>query len=465
MKIVMCASEVVPFAKTGGLADVAGALPAALEKAGHEVIVIMPGYKMVHAKAGLGIKQVRDGLSAATLGKAVKVYFIDHDFYFGRDALYGDKSGDYIDNIDRFSYFCRRTLDLLKEINFKADIIHCHDWQSALVPVYVRSMTYSTDPFYKGMRTVFTIHNIGYQGLFSKDEFPKLGLSWSFFGVEALEYYDRINCLKGGIMFSDVINTVSDTYSKEIRTKEFGFGMEGVLDHRKDSLFGIINGLDYSIWDPAVDTFIAEKFSAQDPAGKAACKEDLQKLCKFPVKKNVPLIGVVSRLAQQKGFDIVAEGIDRMCRMSLQMVILGTGDAKYHEIMEKMIKKYPKVISLHLKFDDALAHKIYAGSDIFLMPSRYEPCGLGQMISMKYGTLPLVFKTGGLADTVDASNGFVFGTYSADELLKTVKKALSAYESADKWKKLVAAAMRCDFSWSESAKKYIQLYEKARKKI
>lgn len=465
MKIVMCASEVVPFAKTGGLADVAGALPAALEKSGHEVIVVMPGYKTVHAKQGLSIKRVRDGLSTATIGKAIKVYFIDHDFYFGRDALYGDKTGDYIDNIDRFSYFCRRTLDLLKETGFQADIIHCHDWQSALVPVYLKSTTYSNDPFYKAMRTVFTIHNIGYQGLFSKDEFPKLGLAWSFFGVDALEYYDQINCLKGGIVFSDVINTVSDTYSKEIRTKEFGFGMEGILEQRRESLFGIVNGLDYSIWDPALDGFIASKFSCQDLAGKAACKEDLQKICRFPVKKDIPLIGVVSRLAQQKGFDILAEGIDRMCRMSLQMVILGTGDAKYHDIMESMVKRYPKVISLHLKFDDALAHKIYAGSDIFLMPSRYEPCGLGQMISMKYGTLPLVFKTGGLADTVDASTGFVFAKYSADELLKTVKKALAVYQTQDKWKKLMEKAMRRDFSWAESAKKYVQLYEKARKKI
>ncbi|MCU0651241.1 MAG: glycogen synthase GlgA [Candidatus Omnitrophica bacterium] len=464
MKIVMCASEVVPFAKTGGLADVAGALPAALEKAGHEVIVVMPGYKQAHAQAASKIKQVRQGLSFASIGNAIKVYFIDHDFYFNRDALYGDKSGDYIDNIERFSYFSRRALELLKEIDFKADIIHCHDWQSALVPVYLRSSAYSTDPFYKSMRTVFTIHNIGYQGIFSKDEFPKLGLSWNFFDMESLEYYDNVNFLKGGIAFSDVINTVSDTYSKEIRTKEFGFGMEGILDKRKDSVFGIINGLDYSIWDPAKDTFIPKQFSAKDLSGKAACKEDLQKLCKFPVKKNIPLVGCVSRLAQQKGFDIVAEGIDKMCKMDLQIVILGTGDAKYHQIMESMVKKYPKVISLHLKFDDSLAHKIYAGSDIFLMPSRYEPCGLGQMISMKYGTLPLAFKTGGLADTVNSGNGFVFDKYSSDELIKTVKKSLTAYQSADKWSKLVSAAMKCDFSWLESAKKYTQLYEKAIRK-
>jgi len=289
MKIVMCASEAVPFAKTGGLADVAGALPLALEKEGQEVIVVMPGYKTVHANQGLGIKKLRDGLSWAMLGKAIKAYFIDHDFYFNRDGLYGDKGGDYIDNLDRFSYFCRRALDLLKEISFRADIIHCHDWQSALVPVYLKSMTYSTDPFYKGMRTVFTIHNIGYQGLFSKDEFPKLGLSWSFFNIEGLEYYDRINCLKGGIVFSDVINTVSQTYSREICTKEFGFGLEGVLAQRKSSLFGILNGLDYSIWDPAIDPFIAAKYSVDNISGKAPVRRPCKRYATSLSKRIYPL--------------------------------------------------------------------------------------------------------------------------------------------------------------------------------
>lgn len=463
MKIVMAASEVVPFAKTGGLADVAGALPLALEKAGQDVIIIMPGYKAVHALQNPEIKPFKDGVSYSKIGKNIPVYFIENAEYFDRDGLYGDKNGDHKDNLERFSYFCRRTLELLREIKFKPDIIHCHDWQSALIPVYLKN-TLALDPFFANTRTVFTIHNIGYQCLFPKESLPKTGLDWGVYNIDMLEYYDKINILKGGLVFSDLINTVSDTYSKEIQTKEFGFGMEGVLAKRKNDLFGIINGLDYAIWDPAADKKIAANFSTKDMTGKAACKGDLQKFCGLPAKADVPLIGVVSRLAEQKGFDIVAEAIDEICRMDIQMVILGTGDLKYHQIMEAMVKKYPKVISLYLKFDDTLAHKIYAGSDMFLMPSKYEPCGLGQMISLRYGTVPLVFKTGGLADTVNAKNGYIFDVYSKAELLKTIKRAVKDFKLKKKWQDLALRGMKQNFSWSASAKQYIELYEKAKAK-
>lgn len=460
MKIVMCASEVVPFAKTGGLADVAGALPQALEAEGQDIVIIMPRYKMIDDKK-FNIKKLKDGVSYSTTGKNIKVYFIENDNYFGRDQLYGDKAGDYKDNLDRFSFYSKRALELLKEINFKADIIHVHDWQACLIPVYLKTL-YANDLFYKNTRTVLTIHNIGYQGLFNKDEFPKLGLDWSLFNIEGLEFYDKINILKGGMIFSDVINTVSQTYAKEIQTKEFGFGLEGVLNKRKNSVFGIINGLDYSIWNPQTDKFIAKNFSDKDPEGKARDKEDLQSICGLPLKKDIPLLGIVSRLAEQKGFDILAEGIDKICNMGLQLVILGTGDLKYHLIMEDMVKKYPKVVSLHLKFDDALAHKIYAGSDIFVMPSKYEPCGLGQLISLRYGTIPLVFKTGGLADTINKDNGFIFDEYSKDALIDTIAKSLKAFTNKKKWDALVKKAMKEDFSWHESAKKYLQLYAKAK---
>ena len=456
----MCASEVVPFAKTGGLADVAGALPLALEKEGQEIIIVMPGYKAVrNSKAQ--IRQLKEGVSISSIGKNIKVYFIENDKFFSRDSLYGDKNGDYPDNLERFSYFCKRTLELLKEINFKPDIIHVHDWQACLVPVYLKAL-YKNDPFYKNTRTILTIHNIGYQGLFAKEEFPKLGLDWSLFNIEGLEFYDKINILKGGMEFSDIINTVSPTYSKEIQTKEFGFGLEGVLNRRKNSVFGILNGLDYDIWNAETDKYIAKNFSAKDLSGKAKDKADLQAFCKLPLKEKVPLFGIVSRLAEQKGFDIIAEEIDTICKLDLQMVILGTGDLKYHQIMEEMVKKYPKVISLHLKFDDALAHKIYAGCDIFLMPSKYEPCGLGQLISLRYATIPLVFKTGGLADTVNADNGFIFDRYSKDELIKTIKKSVAAFSNQKKWSGLTDKAIKSDFSWGESAKKYLQLYAKAK---
>jgi starch synthase len=461
MKILQAASEVVPFAKTGGLADVAGALPLALEELGQEIIVVMPAYKVIR-NAKIDIKKSKEGLPYAIIGKGIKVYFIENDAYFSRDGLYGDKNGDHKDNIERFSFYSRRALELLKEINFKPDIIHVHDWQACLIPVYLKNI-FAQQSFYKDIKTILTIHNIGYQGVFPKDQFPKLGLDWGLFNIEGMEFYDQINILKGGMEFSDIINTVSPTYSKEIQTKEFGFGLEGVLNKRRNRVFGILNGLDYQIWDPRTDKFIAENFSAENIKGKEKSKRDLQGYSNLPVKKDVPLFGIVSRLAQQKGFDILAEGIEKICQMGLQLVILGTGDLKYHILLEEMVKKYPQTISLHLKFDDSLAHKIYAGSDIFLMPSKYEPCGLGQLISLRYGTIPLVFKTGGLADTVNVDNGFVFSEYSSQELVKTIKKAIKAYEDKKEWLKLAEKAMQYNFSWESSAKKYLELYEKASK--
>ncbi|MBU1125661.1 MAG: glycogen synthase, partial [Candidatus Omnitrophica bacterium] len=333
MKILIASSEVVPFAKTGGLADVAGALPSALEDAGQEVVVVMPFYKLVR-QSKAKIQKSEDGLSYAVIGKKVKVYFIEEDLFFDRDGLYGGKHGDFQDNLDRFSFYGKSVLYLLKKIDFKPDIIHIHDWQACLIPVYLKHL-YADDPFYKGIHTVLTIHNIGYQGLFPKEEFSKLGLEESVFGIDGLEYYGKINLLKGGMEYADVINTVSPTYSKEIQTKEFGFGLEGVLNKRKDSLFGILNGLDYTIWNPQTDTYISDKYSSENPDDKVKNKEDLQRTCGLPLRKDVPLFGIVSRLAEQKGFDILAEAIEKICAMDLQLVILGTGDVKYHALLEK----------------------------------------------------------------------------------------------------------------------------------
>lgn len=460
MKIAICASEVVPFAKTGGLADVTGALPLELESLNQEAIIIMPRYKAIQ-EPKFSVQRLKPDISYAVVGKNIRVYFIEKDLYFNRDGLYGDKTGDYKDNLDRFSYYSKRALDLLNEINFKTDIIHCHDWQSALIPVYLKTL-YTGNPFYQNTRTIFTIHNIGYQGMFSKEEFPKLGLDWKFFNMETLEFYGKINLLKGGIVFSDTINTVSPTYSKEIQTKEFGYGLEGILIKRKKDVFGILNGLDYSIWNPKTDKFIIKNYSLQNLQDKYKSKKDLQNICKLPVKTDVALFGLVSRLAEQKGFDILADAIEKICKMNLQLVILGTGDLKYHVILEDIVKKYPKIISLHLKFDDSLAHKIYAGSDVFLMPSKYEPCGLGQLISMSYGTIPLVFKTGGLADTVTENDGFVFDKYKKEDLLKTIDKAIKAFKDKKKWLRIMQRAMQNNFSWKESAQRYLALYEKAK---
>jgi len=312
------------------------------------------------------------------------------------------------------------------------------------------------------MKSLLTIHNIGYQGVFGKDEFAKLGLDGSLFNISGLEFYNQVNLLKGGIVFSDFINTVSPTYALEIQRSEFGFGLDGLLSQRNNVLSGILNGLDYSIWDPNLDNFINQNYSSASIEEKAYNKADLQRICRLPVENDLPVLGIVSRLAEQKGFDILTSCLPEICKMGAQLVILGTGDKKYHRDLETLGKIYPKTISLSLRFDDPLAHKIYAGSDIFLMPSSYEPCGLGQLISLRYGTIPLVFKTGGLADTVNKDNGFIFSKYTKDDLLKSVKRCLAAFKDKKKWSALINNAMACNFSWEASAKKYSQLYAKAK---
>ncbi|MEW6008442.1 MAG: glycogen/starch synthase, partial [Candidatus Omnitrophota bacterium] len=400
------------------------------------------------------------------LGKDIEVFFIENDKYFNRDGLYGTAKGDHADNLERFSFYAHQTLELIKTINFKPDIIHCHDWQSALIPVYLISI-YKDDEFFIDSRTVFTIHNLAYQGVFDAKEFDKIGIDKKFFNINGLEFYDKINLLKGALEFSDYLTTVSQTYSEEIQTKEFGCGLEGVLYQRRDNLSGIINGLDYSIWDPQKDNLIFEKYDADNLSGKSANKEKLQKEVGLPPDKNTPLLGMTTRLAEQKGMELVAKIIDKLMKLKLQIIILGTGEERYHTLLGKIAKKFPNKMSLHLKFDEKLAHKIYASSDIFLMPSRYEPCGLGQMISLKYGTIPLVFKTGGLADTIEdfdekahSGNGFVFDKYEPEELLNTIKRAIATFGKNALWRPLVGRAFTYDFSWDESAKKYQKLYQK-----
>lgn len=455
MKILFCSSEAVPFAKTGGLADVAGSLPLYLKKLKTDVRVCLPKYKCVKAKT-----------AKTTMGKDVPVYLIKNDKYFDRPYLYGTPKGDYPDNLERFSFFCRQVLELLKREKFKPDIIHCNDWQTALIAVYLKTI-YKDDPFYSGIKTIFTIHNMAYQGTFGKEQYPKTGLGWEHFHIEGLEFYGMVNLMKGGLIFSDFITTVSPTYSKEIQTPEFGCKLEGVLFKRKDFLTGILNGIDYDEWNPKTDKELFRRYSSDLAKDKVYNKVGLQRECGLAVKPDVPLLGVVGRLAHQKGFDILAEKIDEICSMDLQFVLLGRGDEVYHKIMAGIAKKYPKNTSINIKFDAVLAKKIYASSDMFLMPSRYEPCGLGQLISLRYGTIPIVRKTGGLADTVyefdpdtGEGNGFVFEEYSAAALVDAIKRALDAYQDEKPWLGLVKKAMEYDFSWANSAKEYINLYKK-----
>ncbi len=459
LKVLFASSEVVPFAKTGGLADVAGSLPIALEELGLDVRVIMPKYASVKV-AG----------KEATMGTGVKVYFIEHDDYFNRKELYGDKFGDYQDNLDRFVFFCKEALERCKKENFRPDIIQCNDWQTALIPVYLNTF-YKYDPFFAKTKVLFTIHNMAYQGLFDKEQFPKMGLDWSLFTINYFEFYGKVNLMKAGLIYSDAISTVSPTYANEILTKEFGCGLEGVLKTRQDVLSGILNGIDYGVWNPAVDKKIFKKYSVENIEDKYLNKEMLQKESNFKIDRDIPTIGIISRLADQKGLDLLAKIIDDLLNMKVQFILLGTGDNKYHVLFEKMAKRHPKNTSINLKFDAVLAQKIYAGCDIFLMPSRYEPCGLGQMISFKYGTVPVVRQTGGLKDSVEEfdlktrkGSGFTFETYKPEYFFNAVKKALQVYNHKEAWEALVKKIMKLDFSWKASAADYVKLYDNILKK-
>ncbi len=455
LKVLIAASEAAPFAKTGGLADVAGSLPIALVAAGVDARLIIPKYACVKANG-----------AEAVIGKDIKAYFVENDEYFNRKELYGDKFGDYHDNLERFAFFSKEILERCKKENFQPDIIHCNDWQTALVPVYLNTL-YKYDPFFSKTKTLFTIHNLAYQGLFNKDEFPKMGLDWVLFTMEYFEFYGKINLMKAGLVYADAISTVSPTYAKEILTQEFGCGLEGVLKNREDSLYGILNGLDYTAWNPETDRKIFKKYSASSIEDKYINKEKLQKSLGLKIDREMPMIGLISRLADQKGLDLVAKMIDELLNMKAQFVLLGTGDNKYHILFEKMARIHNKNASINLKFDAALAQKIYAASDIFLIPSKYEPCGLGQMISFRYGVVLVVRQTGGLKDSVQEfdlktkeGNGFTFSEYRADHLFTAIKRALALYKNKSVWTGLVKKIMALDFSWEKSAQEYIELYQK-----
>lgn len=455
MKVLLVSSEVVPFAKTGGLADVAGSLPIALEKLGVDVRVIMPKYSSVKIDA-----------DETRIGKNIKVYFVRHDDYFKRQELYGDKFGDYRDNLDRFVYFSKEVIERCKSEKFAPDIIHCNDWQSALVPVYLNTL-YKYDSFFSKTKVLFTIHNLAYQGLFSKEEFPKTGLDWSLFDIKYFEFYDKVNLMKAGIIYSDAVSTVSRTYAEEILTPEFGCGLEGVLATRKNDLYGILNGIDFDAWNPETDKRIYKKYSAEAIETKYDNKELLQKEMNLKIDRDVPMIGLISRLADQKGLDLLAKIIDDLLTMKVQFILLGTGDQRYHILFEKMAKKHSKNTSVHLKFDATLAQKIYAASDLFLIPSRYEPCGLSQMISFRYGTIPVVRQTGGLKDSVTEfnpktkdGNGFTFSDYKSEDFFAAIKRGLTTYKNRDAWGALTKKVMALDFSWENSAKEYLELFNK-----
>ena len=478
MKVAVVSFEVYPLAKVGGLADVAGALPKALRKKGVDVSIFMPFHKKVKdnvKKLALPLEKVLDefDLGLGTQEKAslfktvlpnteIPVYLVDNAHYFSSEEVYGSPDGG-----EQAIFFTKAVLESMKKMGKTFDIIHANDWQTGLLPVYLKTV-YSKDPFFSSMATVYTIHNLGYQGVFDRSYMGFAKLPDYLFNSDAIEFYGNVNFMKGGIIFSDIVNTVSPTYAQEIKTPEYGEKLEGVLQSRSDVLYGVLNGIDYEENDPSSDKRIPYHYDVDNMDGKMKDKEELQREMGLEIKPDVPLIGLISRLVDQKGLDLVNDVMKYVMSCNDQFVLLGTGDPKYEESFSNLAKEFPGKVAAKIGFDVNLAQRIYAGSDFFLMPSRYEPCGLGQMYSLRYGTIPIVRYTGGLADTVKEfdgkkGNGFGFKPYDSAYLARTILKALYYYNRKEDMKILIRNAMTTDLSWERSAGEYLKLYDLALK--
>jgi len=477
MKILFVAPEGLPYSKTGGLADVVGALPKALAEAGHQIAVLLPRYRNTKARPplvsslsiplgdALRFPAIAEGASADGVG----YFFVDDAAFFDREGLYGENGSDYPDNAERFAEFSRAAVEFTKQV-WMPDVVHCHDWQTALVPVLLRTV-YAEDPALRSLPVVFTIHNLGYLGLFARSALERSGLPANLFQMESLEFYGKVSYLKGGLLFSDALTTVSRKYAQEIQTAEYGHGLEGVIRKRADRLTGILNGVDYAAWSPEADKLIAANYSAHNMDGKRACKKDLLESFGLPAgNMERPLVGIVSRFVVQKGFDLIAEVAGELMRENLALVALGNGEPEYEKLFQALAKKFPERVSVKIAYDNTLAHKIEAGADMFLMPSRYEPCGLNQIYSLRYGTVPVVRATGGLDDTIvpysaksKSGTGFKFEEYSGKALLECVRQALHAFHDGKAWQAIQSRGMAQDFSWKPSAVAYLSVYEAARR--
>ncbi len=483
MKILIATSEAVPFAKTGGLADVCGALPVELARLGHEPLVIMPAYRQIHS-AGLAIERLPLRLDlpigARTVSGAllkshlpdsqVPIYFVEQNDYYDRPQLYGEEGRDYRDNCERFVFFSRAVIEAARQLGLQLDVIHANDWQTGLVPAYLKIEQRGV-PQFEHVASLFTIHNIAYQGSFWHWDMLLTGLDWKYFNWQQMEFFGNLNLLKTGLAFADRLNTVSPRYAEEIQSAPLGCGLEGLLQMRRGALSGIINGVDYREWDPQTDRFLPANFNRENVAqGKALCKAALQAELGLPAQPSTPLVALVGRLVDQKGVDLVAAVMREWVQhRDVQWVILGTGDNQYHELFTTLAQRYPQKVGIRLEFSNPLAHRIEAGADIFLMPSRYEPCGLNQLYSLKYGTVPVVRGTGGLADTItDATEetlaagtatGFAFREYSGLALSETLQRACNLLARKPEWQRIVDAGMRQDWSWTQSARQYVRLYE------
>ena len=477
VKILFVASEGLPYSKTGGLADVVEGLPKALQSMGHEVVVLLPRYRgnkitstlISSVSIALGDKLRFPAIVEGQPVEGVRYLFVDDPAFFDRPQLYGDKNGDYPDNAERFAEFSRAAIEVIKRV-WLPDVVHCHDWQSALVPLLLRTQ-HAEDPVARSLPVVLTIHNLGYQGLFPQTTMRKIGLPDNLFTMDTLEFYGKVNFLKGGLIYADYLTTVSRRYAKEIQTAEYGWGLEGVIRTRGDRLVGILNGVDYSAWNPETDTLIAQNYSGKKMNGKMACKKDLLAAFRLPEENLAkPVIGIVSRFADQKGFDLIAQIASELMKEDLAIVALGTGQPEYEKLFKGLAEKYSGRVGVKIGYDNGLAHKVEAGSDMFLMPSRYEPCGLNQIYSLRYGTVPVVRATGGLDDTIQNfvpktqhGTGFKFEKYDGDALLDCIRTALRTYRDPKAWQALQANGMAKDFSWKASAAAYVTLYEAAKR--
>jgi starch synthase len=475
MKIAMIASEVTPLAKTGGLADVIGTLTAALERLGREICVIVPAYRSVlqgefpvrdtgiRLSAPVADHAVEATILEAILGKGVPVYLVRADQYFDREFLYGPTDGDYADNAERFVFFSRAALEFLR--HQPVDLVHCHDWQTALAVIYLKTQPARYAEI-DATKTVFTIHNLGFQGIFPPSAWSLLNLEPHYFTPQSLEFYGNVNFLKGAVLCANKITTVSPSYAQEIMGAEQGFGLEGVLQQRAADLVGILNGVDYYRWNPWTDPFLAHHYGEHSLVVKRDCKKALQLTVGLPDESDTPLIAMISRLTSQKGFDLVESSFDALVERGVQFAVLGTGEPRIEQFLRAAAQRYPKQVAVEIGFNEALAHQIEAGADLFLMPSLYEPCGLNQMYSLKYGTIPIVRAIGGLKDTVEDYNaesqsgtGFVFSPYDSAAMLAAIDRSLLVYRDKQAWTALRQRAMGADFSWDRSAKLYSNLYE------
>lgn len=469
MEILYVASEVAPWSKTGGLGDVSGALPRALAARGHRLAVVTPRYGSVDPAAhrlerldvGVEIRGERAGLWRS--GGAAPVYFLEHERFFGsRPGLYGEGGGDYPDNARRFAFLARAALALPQLLGMEPGIVHLHDWQAALAAWLLRHEP--ADPRLSRARCVFTVHNLAYQGVFRKEMLVEIGLPWEVFTHEAMEFHGQLNFMKAGLFFADALTTVSPTYAREILTPEGGQGLDAVLRLRRRDLHGILNGIDAARWDPARDPHLPARYGPGDLTGKVACKSALQRELGLPDHPRVPLLGMVGRLAGQKGVDLVLAALPEILGLDLQLAVLGSGQPEWEEAFARAARQRPDRLAVRLGFDEALAHRIQAGADAFLMPSRFEPCGLTQLYSLRYGTVPVVSAVGGLEDTVEdydgvrRGTGFKFREYQAGAMMTALRRALDVYRDERAWRGLVERGMAQDFSWDASAARYEALF-------